>query len=73
VGLVTGAAAELVTSRSLGVAFDNADAIAAWLDTCLAEKERSGRTAAPPASARQGLAFENQARRLEAFFERFAS
>lgn len=72
VGLVSGAAAELVKSRSLGVALDNPDDIAVWLGARLAEKQRLGRTAAPPASARDGLAFEAQARRLEGFLARFA-
>ena len=72
VGLVTGAAAELVKTRLLGVALDSADDIALWLGARLAEKARLGRTAAPPASAREGLAFEAQARRLEGFLERFA-
>src|SRR5205085_5319487 len=54
VGFVSGAAAELVKSRSLGVALDNADDIAVWLGARLDEKQRFGRTAAPPASARKG-------------------
>jgi hypothetical protein len=71
-GLVSGAAAQLVSSRSLGIALDDTDAIAAWLDARLAEKERSGRTAGPPEAGRRGLEFESQARLLEGFLERFA-
>jgi hypothetical protein len=72
VGLTTGAAADLVKSRSLGVALDDPDLIAEWLSDRLDEKERTGRTAAPTLLAQSDLTRESQARVLETFLERFA-
>jgi len=66
VGADRGVAADLIRSRELGVALADPGQIAAALRRWIAEKERIGMVASPPASARIGLSRQEQFERVDA-------